>query len=348
MADLDDNEIYFEFNNTVMIPTDKIKIYGDLRFKNFIKTCENIKFSVDSNEDEIVTDDILFNNVINSNYYDLQELNKIKIDPSTLGIMHTNIASLNAHRDELELILSIIKFDFQIIGITEHKISDLKALSNITISGYQNFVYTPTKSTHGGTGFYVKDNINFKRRVDLELIPPGPKDFESTFIEIIIPNKRNIVACCIYRHPPSLISIEEFTKNYLDPVLQKLSSENKICTLMGDFNINLLQTETHAGNSYFYNTMLSNFFAPYILQPTRPVSKSLIDNIFFDTIDYPSKSGNLKIQLADHLLQFALLEDFFQPYFQKNITLKKEISNTLMRENSRKPLITLIYIIYFN
>ena len=31
-----------------------------------------------------LTDDILFNNVINSNYYDLQELNKLKIDPSTL------------------------------------------------------------------------------------------------------------------------------------------------------------------------------------------------------------------------------------------------------------------------
>ena len=70
---------------------------------------------------------------------------------------------------------------------------------------------------------------------------------------------------------------------------------------MGDFNINLLKSETHAGISFFYNTMLSNFFAPYILQPTRPVSKSLIDNIVFDMIDYPSKSGNLKIQLADHL-----------------------------------------------
>ena len=234
MADLDDNEIYFEFNNTVMIPTDKIKIYGDLRFKNFIKTCENIKFSIDSNEDEIVTDDILFNNVINSNYYDLQELNKLKIDPSTFGIMHTNIASLNAHHDELELILSIIKFDFQIIGITEHNVSDLKALSNITISGYHNFVYTQTKSTHG-TGFYVKDNINFKRRVDLELIPPGPKDFESTFIEINIPN-RNIVAGCIYQHPSSLISIEELTKNYLDPVLQRLWTHffilTKICAFL--------------------------------------------------------------------------------------------------------------------
>ena len=100
---------------------------------------------------------------------------------------------------------------------------------------------------------------------------------------------------------------------------------------MADININLLKSETHAGISFFYNTMLSNFFAPFILQPTRPVSKSLIDNICFDTIDnicfdtidYPSKSGNLKIQLADHLLQFALLEDFFQPSFRKKHNIKE-------------------------
>ena len=36
-----------------------------------------------------------------------------------------------------------------------------------------------------------------------------------------------------------------------------------------------------------------------------------------------SKSGILKIQLADHLLQFALLEDFFQPYFQKKHNIKE-------------------------
>ena len=61
--------------------------------------------------------------------------------------------------------------------------------------------------------------VNFKIRNDLELIPPGPTDFEST--EIIIPNKKNIVVGCIYRHPSSSISIEEFTKKYLDPIFQK-------------------------------------------------------------------------------------------------------------------------------
>ena len=92
---------------------------------------------------------------------------------------------------------------------------------------------------------------------------------------------------------------------------------------MGDFNINHLKSETNAGISFFYNMMLTNFFAPYILLPTRPASKSLIDNIFLDTIDYPSKSGNLKIQLADHLLQFVLLEDFFKPSFRKNHNIKE-------------------------
>ena len=124
--------------------------------------------------------------------------------------MHTNIASLDVHNDELELILSLVKFHFQIMDITEHKISDLTSLSNISISDYHNFVYTPTKSTHGGTGFYVKNTVNFNRRVDLELIPPGLTDFESTLIEIIIPNNKNIVVGCIYRHPSKLLIFIDF------------------------------------------------------------------------------------------------------------------------------------------
>ena len=160
--------------------------------------------------------------------------------------------------------------------------------------------------------------LTLKEELILKLYPPGPTYFESTFIEIIIPNKKNIVAGCVYRHPSTLISIEEFSKNYLETILPKWSSENKIT-----LTLNLLESETHAGISFFYNTVLSNFLAPHILQPTRSVSKSLIDNIFFDTIDYPSKSGNLNIQLADHLLQFALLEDFFQPSFRKKHNIKE-------------------------
>ena len=55
-----------------------------------------------------------------------------------------------------------------------------------------------------------------------------------------------------------------------------------------------------------------------ILQPTRLKSMTLIDNIFLNSIEYPSFSGNLTVQLADHLFQFVILEGFY-----KDLTPKK-------------------------
>ena len=60
------------------------------------------------------------------------------------------------------------------------------------------------------------------------------------------------------------------------------------------------------------------FFSPYVLQPKRPISKTLIDNIFLNTIEYVSYSGNITIQLADRLFQFVLLEGFFHDAHQTN------------------------------
>ena len=126
-----------------------------------------------------------------------------------------------------------------------------------------------------------------------------------------MPKKKNLIIGCIYRHPSSDMPIDEFLDIYLEPTLLKISNENKICILAGDFNVDLLKIDTHSSSNKFYNSMLSNFFAPYILQPTRPVSKTLIDNIFINTIDYNSISGNFKMQISDHLMQFTILEEFF-------------------------------------
>ena len=62
-------------------------------------------------------------------------------------------------------------------------------------------------------------------------------------------------------------------------------------------------------------------FAPYILQQTRPISKSLIENIFINSIEYPSYSGNLTIQLSDHLFQFTILEGFYKDIIPKKNNL---------------------------
>ena len=121
-------------------------------------------------------DDNIFSN-ISSKYYDVHKISKLKTELSSLKILHTNLASLYKYHDDLELILSIMKTKFQIIGITEHKIMDTTPISNVKLAGYHEFIYTRMQTTHGGTGFYIKDTLAYKRRINLLLKPPNPGDF---------------------------------------------------------------------------------------------------------------------------------------------------------------------------
>ena len=65
------------------------------------------------------------------------------------------------------------------------------------------------------------------------------KELESIFIEII--NKKGIG--CIHKHTKS--AIDEFNNQFLSPMLEKVSFENKEVYLMGDCNIDLLNCESN-------------------------------------------------------------------------------------------------------
>ena len=60
-----------------------------------------------------------------------------------------------------------------------------------------------------------------------------------------------------------------------------------MCYLMGDFNLNLINTNKHSGINNFYNCFMSYMYVPLINSPTRvsPYSATLIDNIFTNAID---------------------------------------------------------------
>ena len=64
-----------------------------------------------------------FLQVLIQNIADIDDINTIKADPtSSFNIIHTNIASIDKHFDELSLTLSLLDVKFDLIGITEHKI----------------------------------------------------------------------------------------------------------------------------------------------------------------------------------------------------------------------------------
>ena len=97
----------------------------------------------------------------------------------------------------------------------------------------------------------------FKKRDDLKFNSSCPH--KSTFIEIILPNKKNIILGCIYRHPNSKIPVNCFIDNYIEPLLHKLSTEDKLISLMGDFNIDLLKKDSNDDVNSSYNIMASHY-----------------------------------------------------------------------------------------
>ena len=95
----------------------------------------------------------------------------------------------------------------------------------------------------------------------------------------------------------------------MESTLSKIENKNKIC-VMGDFNLNLLNYETHTHTNDFVNSMVSHCIIPHILQPTRVTdhSATVTDNFFSNVTDYETTSGNILNQVADHYSQFLILK----------------------------------------
>ena len=166
----------------------------------------------------------------------------------------------------------------------------------------------------------------FKPRPDLDQELYLPKNLESVFAEIIVPNKPNIIIGTIYRHP--CMSINSFNSDYLKPFLHIISSENKQTILLGDFNINLLNADDNLESSNFLDILGSNLIVPQILLPTRIAkeSKTLIDNVFSSITEFGAESGNLCYSISDHLPQFCLFRSPHSGNVEKRDVFKKDWS----------------------
>ena len=106
---------------------------------------------------------------------------------------------------------------------------------------------------------------------------------ESLFVEICRPRSKNIILGIVYRRPDQCIN--EFFKSN-EALMLKISRENKICYLMGDYNLNLMNYNNHQFTNEFLDSMFSSMFVPLITRPTRITSNTatLIDNIFSNNL----------------------------------------------------------------
>ena len=109
---------------------------------------------------------------------------------------------------------------------------------------------------------------------------------------------------------------------------------------MGDFNVDLLKSDINNDSNLYYNNLSARSFAPYILQPTRLQTKTLIDNIFFNSLEYQSNSGNILIEISGHLIQFLILEGFIKERTLQEIDLYKRDLNQFNEHEFKEEVIT--------
>ena len=93
------------------------------------------------------------------------------------------------------------------------------------------------------------------------------------------------------------------------PLVESIHRENNYCILLGDNNLDLLKFESHPDTNSFLSILGTFYFQPQILQPTGITdhSATLIDNIFFNSLEHFVISGNLCYDLTDHLPNFLIV-----------------------------------------
>ena len=241
---------------------------------------------------------------INSSYHTLQDLSTLSIAENDFTLFHMNVRSLSLHFDELISTLATLKISFDVIGVSETWNSYENPIKlNVDIPGYSYFPYQ-SRSQNGGVALYVKSGLIPMPRLDLS---KDNSDFQAVWVEVENKNGKNYLFCCMYRHPSS--NLDSFNE-YLQETLSNPIVSNKQTFILGDFNVDLLNYNSHAPTTHYANLFFCNQFLPYITHPSRVSenSSTLIDNIFSNTVDCETISGNILTQITDHFPQFLVVK----------------------------------------
>ena len=277
----------------------------DLNFEN-----DNIPHQ-DSDPDLQYFNDMTYvNNLSRCDYYMQHDFNKLlddnKIDnDNTLSMIHLNIRSLPKHFRELNVFLSELSIDFNVIAVTETWLNEANA-DIYNIDDYLHFHLVRPEKMGGGVSIFAKHGLECTVRNDLNVTNSY---METLFIEITKESSRREKNCIVgvtYRPPNT--DVQLFMEK-LSEMLNLIKTENKSIYIMGDFNINILAADDHLPTAEFLETMYSHSLFPLISKPTRMTrnSETLIDNIFTNEIsDDQSYQGIFFNDMSDHFPVFYI------------------------------------------
>ena len=151
------NESPINYQNQWRSSLTNIIITPNSNKSDFYDSCNSIEVPFNDDNHHIF---------INSKYFNINEINSLKAKENHFGMLHLNIASLNKHIEGLSNLLSLMKLDFPFIGFSWHKIGLNTPINNTPLPDYA-FCFDETKSTHGGTGFFINKKYFYTKQSDL-------------------------------------------------------------------------------------------------------------------------------------------------------------------------------------
>ena len=234
-------------------------------------------------------------------------------------VCHVNIRSLSRNFDSLSLFLSSLNIQASILGITETWFSETSPQSMCNLENYEFVNNNRCNRRGGGTGIFIRSDISFKRRLDLDI---NTSYVESTFIETVC-TKSKIVIGVIYRPPDQ--PTKEFYESLCN-IFQIVNNEKKILYLLGDFNINILKVGKVQSVSDFLEILMLHSMFPHVQYPTRVTenSISLIDNIISND-SCESHAGVILSEISDHFPVYCICDN--DTKYSDNITFERRNIN---------------------
>ena len=235
--------------------------------------------------------DYYFDDVFNEKIMTYKQVDK------NFSLFHINLRSLNKNFDSLKCYLELLSIKFSIIAITETWLHE----NNFTLfqlPGYKFISNHRTGKRGGGVGFYVRNDLDCNIRHEMSL---SKDNFESLCIDL-----NDKLVFVTYRPPNTCVA--DFNKT-IEPILESIKTDKRTCYFTGDFNINLLNAESHDDTSEFLDLMYTFGYVPLITKPTRITdhSATIIDNIIYNDINnLNSYNGILISDLSDHLPIFHI------------------------------------------
>ena len=239
--------------------------------------------------------------LLNDTYLTTKDLNQLTSQKNKqFSSLCINIRSLVNPQNfsKLESLISALDVKPDVIAVNETWEKPYCFGQYKNLNGYVYISNPHLKCRGGGSGLYIRNNLVFS--IISELTIMEERIYESVFVTIYFKSKP-IICGTIYRSPHKKKHCFESFNKHLSYALSAINKTKHKCFIMGDFNIDLLNTNDQYTES-FTDTMFNFKFYPLINKPSRisDTSSTAIDHIWTNITGSTINSAILVHNIADH------------------------------------------------